>query len=132
MATFHLRVLTAEKMFFEGDVDRCIVRTATGDVGILPNHVAYMAPLGIGGLTIYQNGQPKLAAIAQGFIEVNGDETTIIAHTCEWADEIDLNRAELAKQRAEAQLQEKAEQKEFAHAQIKLKKAVNRIRSAQK
>lgn len=132
MATFHLRVLTAEKMFFEGDVDRCIVRTVTGDIGILPNHVAYMAPLGVGGLTIYQNGKPRLAAVAQGFIEVNEDETTIIAHSCEWADEIDLNRAEQAKQRAEAQLQAKTEQKEFAHAQIKLKKAVNRIRSAQK
>ncbi len=132
MATFHLRVLTAEKMFFEGDVDRCIVRTVTGDVGILPNHVAYMAPVGVGGLTIYQNGKPRLAAIAQGFIEVTGTETTIIAHSCEWADEIDLHRAEQAKQRAEAQLQAKAEQKEFAHAQIKLKKAVNRIRSAQK
>ena len=73
-----------------------------------------------------------LAAVAQGFVEVGDNETTIIAHTCEWADEIDLNRAEQAKQRAQAQLQAKTEQKEFEHAQIKFKKAINRIRSAQK
>ncbi len=133
MATFRLRVLTAEKKFFEGDVDRCVVRTMTGDVGILPNHVAYLAPLGVGGLTITQNGKARLAAVANGFIEVSDGQATIIAHTCEWADEIDLNRAEQAKKRAEAQVQSsKAGDTEFAHAQIKLKKAMNRIRSAQK
>ena len=81
MATFHLRVLTAEKMFFEGDVDRCIVRTVTGDIGILPNHIAYMAPLGIGGLTIYQNGKPRLAAVAQGFIEVSDNRDRLSLRT---------------------------------------------------
>ena len=132
MATFHLRVLTAEKSFFEGEVDRCIVRAATGDVGILPNHTPYRAPLGIGGLTIYQDGKPRLAAVAHGFLEVGGNQMTIIARTCEWADEIDLHRAEEAKRRAEARVQAQSSQKELDIAQIKLKKAINRIRIAQK
>ena len=132
MATFHLRVLTAEKSFFEGEVDRCIVRTATGDVGILPNHTPYLAPLGIGGLTIYQDGKPRLAAVAHGFLEVGDNQMTIIARTCEWADEIDLNRAEEARWQAEATLHTQASAKEMDVAQIKLKKAINRIRIAQK
>ena len=52
MATFHLKVLTVDKQFFDGEVDRIVVRTSQGDVGILPNHVPYVAALGVGGLTI--------------------------------------------------------------------------------
>lgn len=132
MATFHLRVLTAEKSFFEGDIERCIVRTATGDAGILPNHTPYLAPLGIGGLTIYQDGKQRLAAVAHGFLEVGGNQMTIIARTCEWADEIDLNRAEEARRQAEEVLHTQASTKEMDVAQVKLKKAINRIRIAQK
>lgn len=132
MATFHLRVLTAEKSFFEGEIDRCIVRTMTGDVGILPHHTPYLAPLGIGGLTIYENGKPRHAAVAYGFVEVSSNQAIIIARTCEWADEIDLNRAEQAKLRAEERLRAEASKKELDVAQMKLKKAINRIRVAQK
>ena len=52
MATFHLKVLTVDKQFFDGEVDRIVVRTSQGDVGILPNHVPYVAALGTGGLAI--------------------------------------------------------------------------------
>ena len=55
MATFHLKVLTVDKQFFDGEVDRIVVRTSQGDVGILPNHVQYVAALGVGGLTILRN-----------------------------------------------------------------------------
>ena len=71
MATFHLKVLTVDKQFFDGEVDRIVVRTSQGDVGILPNHVPYVAALGVGGLTIIRNGERRVAAdremdIAQG------------------------------------------------------------------
>ena len=70
--------------------------------------------------------------MAHGFLEVGGNQMTIIARTCEWADEIDLHRAEEAKRRAEARVQAQSSQKELDIAQIKLKKAINRIRIAQK
>ena len=132
MSTFHLKVLTVDRVFFDGDVDRVVVRTTQGDIGILPRHVKYLAALGIGGLTIYQDGKPRLAAVAHGFLEVGGNQMTIIARTCEWADEIDLHRAEEAKRRAEARVQAQRSQKELDIAQIKLKKAINRIRIARK
>ena len=83
-------------MLFEGDVDRIVVRTSQGDVGILPNHVPYIAALGIGALIIIQNGEKRIAAIAGGFVDVTKEGTTILARSCEWADEIDVNRANSA------------------------------------
>ena len=133
MATFHLKVLTAEKLFYEGEVQRCVVRVASGDIGILPRHTPYVAPLGIGGLTVTDAaGNRRMAAVSGGFVEVGPEATTIIARTCEWADEIDLNRAQAAKERVDALLRQQAGKHEMDAAQVKLKKAINRIRVAQK
>ena len=128
MAAFHLKVLTVDKEFFDGDVDRIVVRTTQGDVGILPNHVPYVAALGIGGLTIVQNGERRVAAVSGGFVDVSADQTVVLARTCEWADEIDVARAREAAERAKAVLQRKESDREMDIAQAKLKKATNRIR----
>ena len=130
MATFPLKVLTIDHCFFEGDVDRIVVRTTQGDVGILPNHVPYIAALGTGGLTIIRNGERRVAAVSGGFVDVTREGTTILARTCEWADEIDVNRANSAAERARAALQKKESDREYEVAQVKLKKALNRIRIA--
>ena len=132
MATFHLKVLTVDRVFFDGEVDRIIVRTTQGDVGILPNHVNYLAALGIGGLTIMANGTTRIAAVSGGFVDVSKEQTVILARTCEWADEIDLNRAQEAESRAKAKLQQRLSDHEQDLASVKLKKAVNHIRIAQK
>ena len=132
MATFHLKVLTAERSFFEGDVERLIVRTTEGDVGILPRHINYVAALGIGGMTITQDGSNRLAAVSGGFVEVSPEGTTVLACTCEWADEIDVTRARAAEERAKHLLESKENAKQQEVAEIRLKKAVNRIRVAEK
>ena len=132
MSTFHLKVLTVDRVFFEGDVERIVVRTTQGDVGILPNHVKYLAALGIGGLTIIADGKTRTAAGAGGFVDVSKEQTVILARTCEWADEIDISRAESAEERAKAKLQQKLSEHEQDIASIKLKKAINRIRIAKK
>ncbi|MCI9482900.1 MAG: ATP synthase F1 subunit epsilon [Clostridiaceae bacterium] len=132
MATFHLKVLTAERSFFEGDVERLIVRTTEGDVGILPRHINYVAALGIGGMTITQDGSNRLAAVSGGFVEVSPEGTTVLARTCEWADEIDVTRARAAEERAKHLLESKENAKQQEVAEIRLKKAVNRIRVAEK
>lgn len=132
MATFHLKVLTAERLFFEGDVERLIVRTTEGDVGILPRHINYVAALGIGGMTITQDGASRLAAVSGGFVEVSPEGTTVLARTCEWADEIDVSRARAAEDRAKRLLDQKTSDQEHDIAEIKLKKAINRIRIAEK
>ena len=130
MATFPLKVLTIDHCFFEGDVDRIVVRTTQGDVGILPNHVPYIAALGIGALIIVQNGERRVAAVSGGCVDVTREGPTILARTCEWADEIDVNRANSAAERARTALQKKESDREYEVAQVKLKKALNRIRIA--
>lgn len=130
MATFHLKVMTVDRCFYDDEVDQIVIRTTQGDVGILPNHVPYTAALGIGGLTIFQNGQSRVAAIAGGFVDVSREQTVVLARTCEWADEIDINRAREAAERARALLQKKESDHEHDIAQVKLKKAINRMRIA--
>ncbi len=130
MSTFHLKVVTADRLFYDDEVERIVVRTTTGDVGILPRHVPYVAALGIGGLTVVTAGQTKTAAIAGGFVQTDADGATVLVRTCEWADEIDVDRARAAVERAKAQLQQSAQDNKLVEA--KLKKAINRIRIAGK
>jgi F-type H+-transporting ATPase subunit epsilon len=131
MASFHLKVLTAERCCFDGEVDRIVVRTTQGDVGILPGHVPYTAALGIGGLTVIKDGTDRVAAVSGGFIDVSKEQTVILARTCEWSDEIDVARAREAAERAQEQLRQKVSEHEQDIAQKNLKKAVNRIRIAE-
>ena len=131
MATFHLKVMTVDRCFYDDEVDRIIIRTTQGDVGILPNHVPYIAAIGIGGLTIIKDGEKRMAAVAGGFVDVSKGRTVVLARTCEWADEIDVHRAQEAAERARAALQQKESSRELDLAQAKPKKAVNRIRIAE-
>ena len=132
MAAFHLKVMTVDRCFYDGEVDRIIIRTTQGDAGILPGHVPYIAAIGIGGLTIIKDGEKRVAAVSGGFVDVSIEQTVVLARTCEWADEIDVKRAEQAVERARAALQQKESAREHDLAQVKLKKAINRIRVAEK
>lgn len=132
MAAFHLKVMTVDRCFYDGEVDRIIIRTTQGDAGILPGHVPYVAAVGIGGLTIIKDGEKRVAAVSGGFVDVSKEQTVVLARTCEWADEIDVKRAEQAAERARAALQQKESAREHDLAQVKLRKAVNRIRVAEK
>lgn len=131
MATFHLKVMTVDRCFCDEEVDRIVIRTTQGDVGILPGHVPYVAALGIGSLTIIQDGKPQTAAVSGGFVDVTREQTVVLARTCEWADEIDVNRAREAAERARAVLKQHESEHEQNVAQVRLKKAINRIRIAE-
>lgn len=132
MAAFHLKVMTVDHCFYDGEVDRIIIRTTQGDAGILPGHVPYVAAIGIGGLTIIKDGEKRVAAVSGGFVDVSKEQTVVLARTCEWADKIDVKRAEQAAERARAALQQKESARAHDLAQMRLKKAVNRIRVAEK
>jgi F-type H+-transporting ATPase subunit epsilon len=128
MSEFHLQIVTMDGIFFDGHAERIIVRTIEGDVGILKNHVNYIAPIGIGKAEVTINGISRSAACVGGLVSVTKDVTRIIATTFEWADEIDLERAKHAKERAEKILQSEVADKEINKAEIRLKRALNRIR----
>lgn len=130
MTPFKLKIITPEKVFFDGETEQIIVRTTVGDVGILNGHEPYCAALGIGQLRIKLNGEFRHAATSGGLVKVSKEGTTILVQTCEWADEIDVNRANTAKETAEQRLQSAKDDAQLRMAEAKLQRALNRINAA--
>ncbi len=127
MTPFKLQIITPEKTVFDGEAEQVIVRTTVGDVGILKGHEPYCAALGIGQMRIMQNGELRRAATSGGIIKVSKEITTILVQTCEWSDEIDVERANAAKAAAEERIKAAKSDKELLLADAKLKRALNRI-----
>ena len=130
MTPFKLEIITPEKKFFDGETEQIIVRTTVGDVGILNGHEPYCAALGIGQLRVMIDGQFRRAATSGGVIKVSRTKTVILVDSCEWADEIDVERAEAARDSAENRLKSADGDRQMKMAEIKLKRALNRIDTA--
>ncbi len=127
MTPFKLQIVTPDGVFFDGETDNLIVRTTVGDKGILAHHEPYVAALPIGRFKVKLDGSFRHGAIASGIVKVGRDKTVVLAQSCEWADEIDLERAERAKKAAEERLSSPASDQELMVAEYKLKRALNRI-----
>lgn len=125
MNRLYLKVVTPDKLFFEGEIDMLVARTIEGDVGILLNHSPLVTILDIGRLVIKDGDERKIAACAGGYIDVRNNNITVVSDACEWEEEIDLNRAERAKERASKRLEDK--RTDTFKAELALKKAINRI-----
>lgn len=128
MTPFRLQILTPDKLFFDGETDNLIVRTTVGDKGILARHEDYVAALPIGKMKVRIDGKFRVAAVSEGTVKVSKDKTVVLVQSCEWADEIDVDRAKAAKEKAETRM--KAAEKDnndYLLAEYKLKRAVNRI-----
>ena len=129
MATFHLQIVTPDRMVFDGQAERIIMRTVRGDVCILARHIDYAAPLGVGEATVvFEDGTERTAAASGGLLSVASGEVRVMSTTFEWKDEIDLERAQRAQEEAErrlAQLQRADEA--YAITEAKLKRAITRI-----
>lgn len=131
MTPFKLQIMTPEKTVFDGETEQIIVRTTVGDVGILNGHEPYCAAISIGQMRIMIDGEFRRAATSGGIIKVSKEKTTVLVQTCEWSDEIDVERAEAAKTTAEARVQAAKDDKELLLAEAKLKRALNRIDTSQ-
>lgn len=129
MTTFRLKIITPEKMFFDGDVVQVTSRTDEGYIGIMAGHVPYVANLVPSSLKVKENDgdEFRVAAVAGGFIKVSKNETVVVANAVEWAEDIDVMRAQASKERAERVLKMHESDKEFERAEQKLKRAVNRL-----
>jgi F-type H+-transporting ATPase subunit epsilon len=131
-STFQLEIVTPDRKFYEDDVDMVVVRTTTGDLGIMKNHMSLLSPLAVGTVKIKKNGDYREAACAGGFIQVGQDKTTIITDSAEWPEEIDVERAKKAAERAEELLKMKSSEIDMVRAQIALERALNRLRVARR
>lgn len=127
--TFLLKIITPERLFYEGEAEMVEFNTTEGEVGIYKNHVPMTVIISPGILTITMPDGEKEAALHAGFVEILQDQVTILAEAVEWPDEIDENRAKSAKERAEKRLQEKEAGIDEDRAQIALMRALTRIQT---
>jgi len=97
-------IATQDKLLFEGQVDMVVAPGSEGEMGILPDHAPLLTTLGYGILRVRQGGLEQAFTIAGGFMEVQPEVVTVLADVGEDVNEIDLERAEAAKARAEAML----------------------------
>lgn len=132
MSEFPLKIVTPDGLLFDGTVERVVVRAINGDVCILKNHADYVVPLGIGKARIKSNGKYRDASCNSGTLTVSDGNATIIALTFEWSDEIDIERAKHAKEVAESRIKNHKSDYELRLAELKLKRALNRINVSNK
>ena len=127
MKTFRLKIVTPKGIYKEADIEILNIRTTAGQTGILAGHLPLASGIQISEMNFIENGERKKYAIAGGFVYVNEQETTVIANSIESQEEIDLKRAEEAKQRAEQRLNSKNPDIDLIRAEIALRKSLNRI-----
>ena len=127
MKTFRLKIVTPKGIYKEADIEILNIRTTAGQTGILAGHLPLASGIQVSELNYVENGQRYKYAISGGFVYVNETETTVIANAIESQEEIDLRRAQEAKQRAEERLKSKHPDMDLVRAEIALRKAINRI-----
>lgn len=131
--SFRLKIISPDRVFFEGDVDMIELRTSEGELGVLKGHIPLTAILVPGVFRIKGcEGGDKEAAMHSGFVEIQSDHVTVLAESCEWPEEIDANRAKEAQIRAERRLRSGEEGIDVARAELALRKALLRIEMATK
>ncbi len=130
MPTFQLEIVTPEMTVYSGEVEQLRAPGTEGGFGVLAGHHPMLASLRIGEMVFSEPEQgPKSVAISGGFAEVQRDRVTVLAETAEFAQEIDVNRAEAARDRARELLARRREQQiDEARATLALARAVNRLR----
>ena len=126
MSTFLLEIYTPFDKYFDRNVDELIVQSEEYVLGILPNHAPLIAKVKVSKMYIVQSGEKKCYAIGEGLINVSKDGVTLLLETIESKDDIDINRAKEAKERAERRL-EKPLNYDVERAKKALIRARNRI-----
>ena len=132
MASFSLKILACDRLFFEGDCDKLIFPAYDGDVEILANHEQLTAQIAIGELRYVATGVSdwQKAVVSGGIVTVDNNVVTVIVYSAEKPEEIDAARARAAKEKAEAELKEKQSGIDRRISSDSLNRAVQRLRTS--
>ena len=124
---FKVEIITPDRVFFTGEADMIEFNTGDGQIGVYKNHIPLTTVLEPGVVVIHNDDQQKVAAVHAGFAEILGEKVTLLAELAEWPEEIDVNRAEAAKQRAEDRIAAKSETLDLKRTEYALHRALTRI-----
>lgn len=130
--TFQLEIVTPEKRVVEAPAEEAQIPGKNGYLGIMPGHAPLITELAVGKVTFVANGAQQVLAVASGFAEVLPDRVTLLAETAEAPQEIDVERAHRAKERAQKRLASGDTQVDVARALDALHRAETRLEVAQK
>ncbi|MCR5120422.1 MAG: ATP synthase F1 subunit epsilon [Lachnospiraceae bacterium] len=125
--TFRLKVITPERVFYDGDVEMVEFNTTEGEIGIYKKHVPTTVIIQPGVLVITEADGVRKAALHAGFAEVLSDKVTILAELIEWPEEIDMERAESAGERARERIAARGDDVDLDRAETALKRSIARI-----
>ena len=130
--TFHLKIVTVDGLAFEGDVQRVTFRSTHGDLAILARHINYCTPIGMGtARVLMEDGTERTAACIGGMCSMMENECHLLPTTWEWSEDIDVDRAEAAKERAEAVLRDtRISEETRIRTEARLYRALVRLGSA--
>lgn len=124
---FQVEIITPDRIFYTGEADMIEFNTEAGEIGVYKNHIPMTTVLKPGIVMIHNGEEQKVAAVHAGFAEILGEKVTLLAELAEWPDEIDVNRAEAAKERAEERIKTRADNLDLKRAEYALHKALIRI-----
>jgi F-type H+-transporting ATPase subunit epsilon len=127
-----LEIITPERLVVRDEVDMVEAKGALGEFGVLPGHARFLTTLEIGEVRYIKGGTTKHLAASGGFAEVSEDKVTLLLETAEFAEEIDVDRARRAEQRAQSALKEALESDEFKVHEMALLRAIARIQVSSK
>ena len=130
--SFALKIVTPERLVVETAAEELQIPGKKGYLGILPGHAPLITELAVGEITYRSGAKTESVAVAWGFAEVLPDKVTILAETAEKADDIDLDRAQRSRQRAEERLTKGGSEIDYERCQIALQRAETRIQVAEK
>jgi len=127
-----LIIVTPQGPAYAGSVETVVLPGSEGDFGVLPSHERLLAPLRIGEVEIRGGDGTVYAAVAEGFAEVDGEKVVVMVESCECAADVDVARAELARDRSEQQLADVDDETRRREYEAALSRARNRLAVAER
>lgn len=129
---FKLDIIASDRHFYNGGAEMIVLPGIDGEYGIMSGHEAMVTAIVTGEIDITVDGEVKTVAVSEGFAEIKPESVVIIVDSAEWPEEIDIKRAERAKERAEEKMRQKQSQLEYYHSKAALARAMNRLKVTSK
>ena len=124
---FQLQIISPNRIFYDGQVSMVEMNTGEGQIGVYARHLPVTTTLESGIVKIHEEGSVREAAVHAGFAVILQDKVTLMAEVAEWPEEIDINRAEEARIRAERRLNTNEPNLDVARAELALRRSLTRI-----
>jgi len=124
---FQVKIVTPDRVLYEGEATMLEMNTGDGELGVYAKHIPLTTTIEPGIVTIHEENDVKLAAVHSGFVVIMPDEVTLMAEVAEWPDEIDVDRAREAEERARKRLSDNSGDIDTVRAELALRRALVRI-----